>query len=354
MNPNRPRIDVVGIPAGSSGWATHSVEFARALQPYAQVAFRTRRKHAAKSLLSRDAGMLLRGMFQPPGDFCVVIAGQSPSPKRSSRWIVWETTVLPEAQHQACAAVEFLWTPSRWGRDNLVANGYPAERIAVVPEGVATDFYTPAPRRPERPRFRFLMVGKWENRKFCDGLLRAFTQEFKPNEPVELYLQAHNQYVPGFSLAERVAATGVSSEHAILLGSPCDLSALRDLYRSADCFVLPTRAEGWGLPILEAMACGVPAIVTRYSAPLDYVTEENGYFINVARMVEARDDEFGVKTGLWAEPDESHLRHLMRQAFQNKDERIAKGQEAARAATSFAWDGAARRAVQQIEQKKSR
>jgi glycosyltransferase involved in cell wall biosynthesis len=345
----RPRIDVVGIPTGSTGWATHSLEFARALQPYAEVAFRTRKKHAAKCLLGRDAVMLLRGMFQPPGDFCVVVAGKSLSPKRSSRWIVWETTELPAAQHEACAAVEYLWAPSQWGRDNLIANGYAAERIAVVPEGVATHFFLPAARRPERPRFRFLMVGKWEARKFCDGLLRAFTREFKPDEPVELYLQAHNQYVPGFSLADRVAATGVSNEHAIVLGSPCDLVALRELYRSADCFVLPTRAEGWGLPILESMACGVPAIVTRYSAPLAYVTDSNGYFINVARMVEARDAEFGVSTGLWAEPDEAHLQHLMRQAFQNRDERLAKGELATRDAQSFSWDGAARKAVQTTE-----
>ncbi len=341
---------MVGILAGTTGWATHSLEFARALQPHAQVAFRTRKKHAAKCLLGRDAPMLLRGIFHPPGDFCVVIAGKPLSPKRSSRWIVWETTELPPAQREACAAVEYLWTPSRWGRDNLIANGYAAQGIAVVAEGVATHFYSPAVRSSARPRFRFLMVGKWEARKFCDGLLRAFSREFKPDEPVELYLQAHNPYVPGFSLAQRVAATGVSNEHAIVLGAPCGLVALRDLYRSADCFVLPTRAEGWGLPILEAMACGVPAIVTRYSAPLDYVSDSNGYLIDVARMVEARDDEFGVNSGLWAEPDEAHLRHLMRQAFEHQDERLAKGRLATHDAQAFSWDAAARKAVQTIEQ----
>ena len=44
------------------------------------------------------------------------------------------------------------------------------------------------------------------------------------------------------------------------------------LYRSSDCFVLPTRGEGWGLPIIEAMACGVPVIATSWSAQCDFMT----------------------------------------------------------------------------------
>ena len=99
---NRHRIDVVGIPSGASGWATHTVEFARALEPFAEVAMRTRMKSAVRSLFGRDAGMLLRGMFNPPGDFCVVVIGQAPAVKSSSRWIVWETTELPAAQRAAC------------------------------------------------------------------------------------------------------------------------------------------------------------------------------------------------------------------------------------------------------------
>ncbi|MFK3739408.1 glycosyltransferase family 4 protein [Massilia sp. TN1-12] len=351
MKPGRLHVDVVGSSAGSTGWATHAVNFAIAMNRRTPVRFRcldSPRREAAQGFFGPLRNPLLRGLKKQPGDFGVVVRGNPLLPERATRWIVWETTELPAAQREICATTRFLWTPSAWGRDNLIANGIDAARIAVVPEGVDTRFFRPAARKPNR--FRFLMVGKWESRKFPEGLLRAFTEEFAPGEPVELYLQAHNGYLPGFSLKERVERTGVRNDGSILLGEACSAAALRALYRSADCFVLPTRAEGWGLPILESMACGVPAIVTRYSAPLDYLDEANGYPLDVARMVEAHDEDFGIHGGMWAEPDIAHLRHLMRSAYQNKEERLEKGRMARLTAERFTWNHSAGIALDTIRQ----
>lgn len=49
------------------------------------------------------------------------------------------------------------------------------------------------------------------------------------------------------------------------------------LYAAADAFVLPTRGEGWGLPIMEAMAMGLPTIATNWSGPSEFMTEENSF-----------------------------------------------------------------------------
>ena len=52
------------------------------------------------------------------------------------------------------------------------------------------------------------------------------------------------------------------------------------LYRSADVYVMPTRGEGWGMPVAEAMAMGKAVIVTNWSGPADFVNDEVGYLLN--------------------------------------------------------------------------
>jgi len=339
-------VDVFGFTSGNTGWATHSTGFSSALNELITVNFRTDRRAAVRGLLGPDRLPLFRGLFKAPGDFGVIVQGMPFPSQPSARWIVWETTIMPEAQRQLCSTTQFLWTPSEWGRNNLMANGIEADRVSVVPEGVDINFFRPGNRKPGR--FRFLMVGKWENRKFCEGLLQAFTEEFKSTETVELCLHAHNPYVADFSLKTKVQEAGFQNVGNIILSGPCNREVLRELYQSADCFVMPTRAEGWGLPILESMACGVPAITTRYSAQVDYVNDQNGYLINVGRMVEAHDDDFQIHTGLWAEPDIAHLRHLMRTAFEDRCQLSEKGLKARQTAEQFTWQHSATVALQAI------
>jgi glycosyltransferase involved in cell wall biosynthesis len=341
-------VDLFGVTSGATSSFTHSAAFARALNELLEVRFRTAQKKLPEGLSTADKAMYSRGQTHPQADFGVVVIGQPTQPVRSARWIVWETTQLPAHQREVCDSVAFLWAPSEWGRQMLINNGIDSSRVALVPLGVDCGFFQPEPPTT-RSRFRFLMVGKWEIRKFSEGLLHAFATEFGENEDVELFLHAHNPYLPGFSLAEEVERTGVANTANIVLGSACSQADLRALYQSADCFVLPTRAEGWGLPILESMACGVPAIVTRYSAPLDYVTEDNGYLLDVARMVDARDSLYGIDGGQWAEPDIGHLRFLMRHVFEHRDEVREKGRCARRDAQRFTWKNSAEVAVAAIE-----
>ena len=72
---------------------------------------------------------------------------------------------------------------------------------------------------------------------------------------------------------------------------------LASLYRASDVFVLPTRGEGWGRPASEAMAMGLPAIITAWSGPSEFVTKANGYPLDY-RLTPADVNDFTVEGAL--------------------------------------------------------
>jgi glycosyltransferase involved in cell wall biosynthesis len=261
---------------------------------------------------------------------------------------VWETTRVPERWLRALRKADDIWVPSEWGRSIFESAGLDSRRIHVVPGGVDSDLFTPAPNAcPPRHTFRFISVGKWENRKCSAELVRAFCQEFRRDEDVELVMHCGTAWQRRLDIDREISAelARVGAEAPrVTAGFWGDAANLLHLMRNADAFVLPTRAEGWGLAILEAMSCALPCIVTDYSALRAFANEQNSYLIRVQRMCPVNDPEFfacGQDWGEWAEPDFEHLRYLMRYLYEHRDEAREKGQLARQTARQFSWDRSA-------------
>ena len=138
--------------------------------------------------------------------------------------------------------------------------GIDPKRVRVVPE--ATDeVFGPRPGADERVRQRWglepgylLFVGALDVRKDPSALLRAWTAARQTRPEVQLVLAGD----PG-----RQAPS--TMRDARMLGWVED-TELADLYTAAGCFVFPSRYEGFGLPCLEAMACGCPVAAFRNSS----------------------------------------------------------------------------------------
>jgi glycosyltransferase involved in cell wall biosynthesis len=145
--------------------------------------------------------------------------------------------------------------------------GIPAATIRVIPEGVDSEFFTPLPdrdqlrrRRGLEPERRWLLyVGSEQGRKNFPTLVRSFA-ELRASRP-DLGLvkvgqpEVASERERGLALARDLGVL----EHIRFMGHAGDAD-LRDYYNLADVFVFPSLSEGFGLPPLEAMACGTPVV----------------------------------------------------------------------------------------------
>jgi glycosyltransferase involved in cell wall biosynthesis len=269
-------------------------------------------------------------------------------------YTVFEYTKIAADWLHMMRQMDEVWTTSQWGKEVLMQNGLAGEMIGVVPEGADPAIYCPNQKPRSDAVFRFLSVGKWEPRKGQVELLRAWSDVFGDKRDVELYVAWHNPFIKNFSLKDEIQKLSLKHIPSIhVVNNVPTAFHMAQLYNMVDCFVLPTRAEGWGLPIMEAMSCGLPVITTKYSAITEYATQDNAYLINVGKFVDVYDPRFFPtpgSAGVWAEVDYDHLKELLWHVYTHRDEAREKGRKASESVRAqWTWDHAARKAHALLE-----
>ena len=260
-------------------------------------------------------------------------------------WSMLEVTGLPDEWVEGCNAMDEVWVPASFNVESFRSSGVRVP-VRVMPLGVDAAYFNPdITGYRASSRFTFLSVFEWGERKAPEVLLEAFAREFKEAEDVMLLLSVVNRD-PSVDVRAEVARMDLPAcPPVVLMVNPGFAGyQMGALYRSADCFVLPTRGEGWGMPVLEAMACGLPTIATAWSGPADFLHEGVGYPLDVKSLVpaEARCPYYAGFE--WAQPDVEHLRFLMRQVFTAPEAARQKGLAAAsEVAAHHTWDHVAAR-----------
>ena len=184
-----------------------------------------------------------------------------------------------------------LWVYTDWIAQQARASGIDPDLVRVVPLGIDPQLFRPdGPKSPYIPPddFTFLFVGGAVLRKGIDTLIRAYESAFSASDNVSLVVKGNSQnlHYQGFNDVEEILAESHVKDppNIVHIDDHLDSEELAAMFRSCDVGVFPYRAEGFALPIAEAMASGTPAIVPNFGACLDFCTPETSFFVPARRI----------------------------------------------------------------------
>lgn len=246
---------------------------------------------------------------------------------------MFETDRLPPGWADACNRMDALWVPSAFNVETFAAAGVQRDKLRIVPGAIDLTPYHPgcAPLGIDGARgFNFLSVFDWTLRKGWDVLARAFVAEFSADENVALILKTHSSL--GYTgqqqmdLLARYLTQTLGRDlnripDIIVQDTTIPDAQMPALYAAADCYVMPSRGEGWGRPAMEAMAMARPVIATGWSGQTAFLNADNSYVLDytLEEVSEAGWQETPTYKGhRWAEPSCAHLQKLLRQAFEDR------------------------------------
>ena len=177
-------------------------------------------------------------------------------------------------KEQEVQLADHIFVASSITQKSLVDFGIDPGKITVIPYGAPLEYFYPQSKSDRC--FRALYVGRLEPRKGIHYLLEAWASLQLPQ--AELWLVGIDEFPLGWLDRYSDCFRYIPSvPHA----------ALNDYYSAADVLVFPSLVEGFGLVLLEAMACGIPVITTANTAGPDIITDGVEGFIVPIRDVDA-------------------------------------------------------------------
>jgi GT2 family glycosyltransferase/glycosyltransferase involved in cell wall biosynthesis len=262
----------------------------------------------------------------------------------SEPWDYW-LQCLRQNHHEKLPLSEFC-------RSVLLQVGVPDRQCHVFHPGYSWEIRDVEPPARANSGFRFLTVtnshdpGRYNTR----SIIEAYRRTFGPDEDVVLVVKDYGATSADTSIRDALAqrAGGARTEY---LGEFTDKRELIRLYKSSDAFVSAHRGEGFGMKILDAMACGLPVITPLFGGPTDYCTTETCFPVDFSLVpmgdcLDSRSLSIANRP-LWAEADARSLGEQMRKVHDGREAAAALGARARQTVLDhFSWNHAASRLLE--------
>ncbi len=341
-------------------------------------AFPTWTRAANPSGLPEDQQRLVDAL--PPPDDAIIDcmyrisspfrAGAEDDRRKTITFMITEFGLKPDSFERKCVDTTFftrddnaIVTSSRWSRERIVEWGFPEAKVDIIPCGVDEAVFQPMPAQERQVRRQslgladhetvYLNVGLPTWNKGLDLLLVAFATLRAAGRKVRLILKDQRDLY-GCSVEDLIKTVGVGCPALLAadtLGAiavvPTNLGTadLRALFAAADAYVSPYRAEGFNLPVLEAIACGTPVIVTRGGATDDFC--DDGVALRIRGTAGSLAQEGAGPAGRFIEANLPELVEAMDSFTAGKGGSLEDFHAArAEVMTRFTWAEAARRLAQ--------
>lgn len=205
--------------------------------------------------------------------------------------------------------------------------------IAVVGAGVDHILSTPAAtlEQPLGKSFRFLHVSSCFPRKGIDALLAAWGKAFRAIDDVTLVIKTFPN--PHNTVEQQLAALRAQDPgypDVVLINHDVPQDQINGLYRACHALVAPSRGEGLGMPMAEAMLFDLPVITTAWGGQTDFCTPDTAWLVDYRFAL--ADTHLGIPCSVWAEPDVGQLAAALREIY-----RASPAERTRRTAAARQW-----------------
>ncbi len=265
----------------------------------------------------------------------------------------WEESEFPTKWvNEFNANLDGMTVMSKFVKKILIDNGV---KIPITVSGLGLDHidridaeYEP---NKELKKYKILHVSSCFERKGIDILLHAYGKAFSIHDDVTLiiktFVNPHNKI---YQILNTLKNKNPLFPHVFVIQDDYEDSQLKGLYLQSNILVAPSRGEGFGLPIGEAMRLGIPVITTGWGGQLDFVNDENSWLIDYEFTPSL--SHFNLDQSYWAEPSCDHLFQLLLELFNSSESQIRLKTEAAKKSiNSFTWKSVAQSNIDFIKEK---
>lgn len=274
----------------------------------------------------------------------------------------YESSILPDVWKDSHKHLDYILPSSEFSKKVFVDAGWPEDKCVVVPHGVNKSDFLDKSKVDDiktKKNFKFLNVSIPHYRKNIFTLLDAYYQEFTSQDDVCLILKT-NVNKPKFTfecdVMKEVSKAQAKHRHKSSSLPQVEIitkkyDSIIPLYNSCDCLVSATSSEGFGLPLLEALAANMLVVAPHVTGQADFLSPRNSIQVFSKEVLAPNRYQYwkpteGAKIFM---PSVDSLAESMRLAYTRKDKLASEfSEDMQRTVDKFSWKSAVEKIISLI------